>query len=195
MRYSRIARIIMRFFLLILASTMSIVSFLGGYSALVILSDEDNIDLDYDYDGNFFDEDDTSLRFKIDFKFRNVGYFDLEDLEIEFKVIVRYYHVNYTTPGVSDRRDILVYEAEEDFGDVESGLTLRDNIKIERNVVIGNVTDIYKNVDLNPPGDEPIAEFIAKDIIITGKYSLSLIEFRVEIDSYSIKSFDIEDWI
>jgi len=173
---------------------MSIVSFLGGYSALAILSDDDNIDLDYDYDGDFFDVNDTSLRFKIDFKFKNAGYFDLEDLEVEFKVIVRYYHKDYYVPGESFRRDILVYEAEEDFGDVESGLTLRDNIKIERKVVMGNVTDILLNVDTNPPGDEPIAEFIAKDIIITGKYSLNLIEFRVEIDSYSIKAFDKEDW-
>jgi hypothetical protein len=174
---------------------MSIVSFLGGYSAIVILSDENNIDLDYDYDGNLFDVNDTSLRFKVDFKFRNVGYFDLEDLEVEFKVYVRYWHENYTTPGVSTRRDVMIYEAEEDFGDVGSGMTLRDNIKIERNVIIGNVTDIYQNVDTNPPDDDPIASFIAKHIIITGKYSLGLIRFRVEIDKYTIKNIELEDWI
>jgi len=33
-------------------------------------------------------------------------------------------------------------------------------------------------------------EFIAKDIIITGKYSLNLIEFRVEIDKYSVAKLE-----
>ena len=52
MRYSRLVRLIARLFLLILASTMSLVSFLGGYSALLILSDEDNIDLDVTFEGD-----------------------------------------------------------------------------------------------------------------------------------------------
>ena len=192
MRTARLIRSIVRLLLLILASTMSLVSFLGGYSALLILSDEDNIDFDYSYEGKILDVNDTTgpLMFKVEFKFKNVGYFDLEDLELELEVYVRYYHENYTTLGKSVRREIKAYEGENDFGDCESGQTLRDNFKIERRDVIGNVTDILYNIDKNPPGDEPVLEFIARDIIITGKYSLNLIKFRVEIDKYTVAKLE-----
>lgn len=183
MRYSRIARLIIRFFLLILASTMSIVSFLGGYSAVLILSDEDNIDLDHDMRGNFFDVNDTTFKFEVDFKFKNVGYFDLEDLEIELELYARYYHWNLTIPGVSDRKEVLVYETEEDLGTVENGQTLRDAIKIERGDIEANVTDILINLDISK---DPWLEFIARDIVIKGKYSLNLIEFKVEIEKYKV---------
>lgn len=178
MRYSRIARLIMRFFLLMLASTMSIVSFLGGYSAVLILSDEDNIDLDYDMRGNFFDVNDTTFKFEVDFKFKNVGYFDLEDLEIELELYARYYQL-----GVSDRKEVLVYETEEDLGTVENGQTLRDAIKIERGDIKANVTDIFINLDISK---DPWLEFIARDIVIKGKYSLNLIEFKIEIKKYKV---------
>ena len=74
MRYSRIVRLILRFFLLILASTMSLVSFLGGYSAFLILSDEDNIDVDFSYEGDLFDPTDPNFEFKIEVNFNNKGY-------------------------------------------------------------------------------------------------------------------------
>jgi len=188
MRASRLFRLIARLLLLILASTMSLVSFLGGYSAVLILSDEDNIDFDYSYEGRILDVNDTTgpLMFKVEFKFKNVGYFDLEDLELELEVYVRYYHENYTTPGKSVRREIKAYEGENDFGDCESGQTLRDNFKIERSDIICDVRDIYDNYDKNPPDNEPIVEIIARDIIVTGKYSLNLIKFRVEIDKFKV---------
>ncbi|TFG24783.1 MAG: hypothetical protein EU529_03080 [Promethearchaeota archaeon] len=189
MRTARLIRSIARLLLLILASTMSLVSFLGGYSAVLILSDEDNIDFDYSYKGRILDVNDTTLEFRVEFKFKNVGYFDLEDLELELEVYVRYYHEDYL-PGKSVRREIKAYEGEEDFGDCESGLTLRDNFKIVRSDVLCNVTDIRYNYDKNPPDNEPIVEIIARDIIITGKYSLSLIEFRVEIEKYSVAKLE-----
>ena len=192
MRTERAIRLIARLFLLILASTMSLVSFLGGYSAVLILSDEDNIDLDNSYTGNVLDVNDTTMVFKVEFKFKNVGYFDLEDLELELELYIRYYHENYL-PGKSIRRDIKVYEGDDDFGDCESGQTLRDNFKIERSDILCNITDIYNNIDRNPPDNEPIVEIIAKDVIITGKYSLNLIKFRVEIDKYTVAELEKGD--
>ena len=189
MRASRLFRLIARLLLLILASTMSLVSFLGGYSAVLILSDEDNIDFDYSYKGLILDINDTTLEFRVEFKFKNVGYFDLEDLELELEVYVRYYHEDYL-PGKSVRREIKAYEGEEDFGDCESGQTLRDNFKIQRSDILCDIKDIRNNYDENPPGNEPIVEIIAKDIIITGKYSLNLIKFRVEIDKYKVTELE-----
>ena len=48
------------------------------------------------------------------------------------------------------------------------------------------MTDILYNIDMNPPDNEPVLEFIAEEIVITGKYSLNLIKFKVEIDKYTV---------
>ena len=45
MRPERIFRLVVRIFLFVLASSMSLVSFLGGYSAALILTNEENIQI------------------------------------------------------------------------------------------------------------------------------------------------------
>jgi len=95
MRTSRLFRLIIRVFLLLLASSMSLVSFLGGYSALLILGDEDNIDLDINFEGDPF-LDPNNFEIDIEFEINNLGYFDLEDLEIELRLYLIYGRLNQT---------------------------------------------------------------------------------------------------
>ena len=120
MRTSRLIRLVIRFFLLLLASSMSIVSFLGGYSALLILGDEDNIDLDIDFVGNPF-VDPNNFEIDIEFEIYNLGYFDLEDIEIELRLYLIYGRLNQTNAEKNTTQSIKIYDDEKSFKTIEAG--------------------------------------------------------------------------
>ena len=187
MRTSRAIRLIMRFFLLLLASSMSLVSFLGGYSALLILGNEDNIDLDIDFEGDPFTD---PLNFEIDIEFEiyNMGYFDLEDLNIEMKLYLVYDWVNLTAGPQGDGRNITryvkIYEDDKSFKTIEAGEKKKNSITIDTEDLLKiNLTEIKDNADRTR---DPVIEFEADEIIIKAKYSLGLISFKVEIEDYKL---------
>jgi len=189
MRYARVARLIARIFLLLLASTMSLVSFLGGYSALLILGDEKNIDLNVDMTGNMLNTNDTTFELKIGFKFDNKGYFDLEDLKIELELSMVYEYFNYSGDGKNKPIGVSLYEGKKTFKTVENGEKLKGSISIERadlEITDAIASDIYNHID---PRKDII--FMGDRIAISGKYSLGLISFNVEIEDYEIESFKI----
>ena len=138
MRPERIFRLIVRLFLFILASSMSLVSFLGGYSAALILTNEDNIDIDVAYDGNPFDGDPTDFEIDIEFEINNLGYFDLEDLEVEMLLILRYDRV---TAGGNVSTDIKLYEDDKSFATIPAGE--KKKFKISIDYEIKNCCDAY----------------------------------------------------
>jgi len=186
MRYSRLVRLIMRIFLLLLASTMSLVSFLGGYSALLILGDEDNIDLNVNMTGDMFNINDTTFEIELKFEFDNKGYFDLEDLKIELEISMLYDYINYTVLGQNDTLTVKIFEEEKSFKTVENGEKLKGSISIEREdleLSDSQITDIVKNMDRTR---SPMTEFVANKLEISGKYSLGLISFKVEIEDYEL---------
>jgi hypothetical protein len=181
MRTSRAFRLIIRLFLLLLASSMSLVSFLGGYSALLILGDEDNIDLDIDFEGELLDPD---FEIQIEFEINNLGYFDLEDLNIEMKLYLVYDWVNKTGDGTNVTQYVKIYEDDKSFRTIEAGETKKNSITIElEDLEKVNLTEI---VLFSDKFRDPVIEFVAEEIVIKAKYSLGLLSFKVVIEDYEL---------
>jgi len=191
MRTARLIRLIARLFLLILASTMSLVSFLGGYSALLILGDEDNIELDVDFStGGYLDPAvvDNPLEFgiNIEFKIYNEGYFDLEDLRIEMELWM-IYHEDVDKNGESEPISIRIYRGDKSFSTIEAGKEKKNKIKIDiYDLAVINWSHIEANADRNKK-----VYFEAYDIEISAKYSLGLIAFRVVIDKMELEGYEL----
>ena len=188
MRYSRIARIIMRFFLLILASTMSFISFLGGYSALLILSDEDNIDLDVGFEGDIF-VDPTQFAIEIEFTVYNEGYFDLEDLKIEMALELIYYNKTGGHNNDPYPIGIMIYDDDKSFKTIPAGVEKKNKITIDYEDLIGTVDwyEIIANADYTKE-----VAFQAEDIEISARYSLGLIKFEVEIEELDLGDYKLD---
>jgi len=189
MRTSRLIRLIMRIFLLLLASSMSFVSFLGGYSALLILGDEDNIDLDVKIDGDPF-RDPANSEIKIEFELYNMGYFDLEDLEIELKLVLKYWS-NKT--GTSVETKVKLYDDEKSFSTIKAGHKKKNSITIEsKDLITLNFTGIYSNLDWTK---DPLIKLVAEKVLISARYSLGLIKLKIEIEDYTIDKIEKEDLV
>ena len=187
MRYSRIARVIMRIFLLILASSMSFISFLGGYSALLILGDEDNIDLDVGFDGDLFAQR-ANFKINIEFTVYNEGYFDLEDLEIELKLEMIFYNRSWGSVAAFPVY-IIIYDDHKSFDTIQAGTEEKNEITIDLEDLLKNVPDIDLLL-LNADPDKDIA-FEAQDIKIKAKYSLGLIAFKIKIDNIDLGDYEL----
>lgn len=187
MRPERIFRLVVRIFLFILASSMSLVSFLGGYSAAMILTNEKNIDIDVEYEGNPFDPAST-FQIDIEFTINNLGYFDLEDLEIELKLDIRFDWVNKTVAGKNDTIDITIFKGEKSFRTTPAGedKTHKINIK-EDDLEVVNFTEIFINADKYR---DPIFDFVANELIIRAKYTSGLISFEANIEDFKIGGFE-----
>ena len=191
MRYSRLVRLIARLFLLILASTMSLVSFLGGYSALLILGDEDNIDLDVDFStGNLLEDplnfNPDEFKIQVEFEINNQGYFDLEDLRIEMELWI-IYHEDPPGGGDSGPVPIRIYEDHKSFSTIEAGEKEKNKITIDYDdLKVINWTHIAYNID--PDKD---IYFKAYNIDISAKYSLGLIAFKIKIDEMDLGDYKI----
>jgi hypothetical protein len=168
---------------------MSLVSFLGGYSAAMILTNEDNIEIDVDYEGDPFDPAST---FEIDIKFtiNNLGYFDLEDLEIELDLDIKFDWVNKTVPGKNESIVLTLFEGEKSFRTTTAGdkKTYKINIK-EDDLEPVNFTEILIHADKYR---DPIFDFIADELIISAKYTLGLISFKAEIKNFKIGGYEEE---
>jgi len=188
MRPERIFRLIVRIFLFILASSMSLVSFLGGYSAALILTNEENIQIDVDYEGDPF-LNPTDFEIDIEFEINNLGYFDLEDLKIELKLHLKYDRV---TAGGNVSTEIKLYEGEKKFSTVEAGDKRKFKLGIEYDdLETINFTDIAQNADLFR---DPVFDFVAAELVISAKYSLGLISFKAEIEDMDLGGFEEKVW-
>ncbi|MFX1390751.1 MAG: hypothetical protein ACFE9Z_11860 [Promethearchaeota archaeon] len=109
MRPSRVFRLIFRIFVSLLAVSVTIVSILGGLSAVIILTNPNNIAIDPG-DINFdFNPSPLNVNFSLPFNITNAGYFDLENLEMTIDLYLNYDHVNYTVPGVNVTRTVQIF--------------------------------------------------------------------------------------
>ncbi|MFX1256708.1 MAG: hypothetical protein ACFFAN_02530 [Promethearchaeota archaeon] len=211
MRYPQLFKIIIRVILLSITLSLSFVSFLGGLSALMILSDEDNIKIpDGDTESNLEDileeirdevkADMGSLirfmwwdnitdrlvedfEFEIPFKIKNVGYFDLEDLYTRVIIDMVYEDVD------GDEQSAEIYDKEKEWGDIERGKTLRDKYEadgddlIDKNFPNGSEINFNEDIDFEA------------DITISATYSLGLLTFEVELEDFEVfDSIEIEDY-
>lgn len=189
MRAERLFRLIIRIFLLILASSMSLVSFLGGYSAAMILTNEENIDIDVDYEGNpFLDYDNFEIEIK--FEINNLGYFDLEDLEVELELNLVYDWKNKTGNEVNVTTEVKLYEGEKSFATIPAGERKKFKISIDYEDIELTAIDFYnikQNADLTR---DPIFSFEAEELVISAKYSLGLISFEAHIEDMDLGGFE-----
>lgn len=130
MRPARVFRWLIRLFVLILTLSVTMVSIFGGLSAVMILSNPDNIgidtgnaDLNIDYDIGGIND----INFTLPFNITNAGFFNLEDLKINVGIWLEYWHVNLTIPGVNSSNIVKIFDKTTEFGNIKKGATLRDN--------------------------------------------------------------------
>ncbi|MHA2182541.1 MAG: hypothetical protein ACXAAH_14060 [Promethearchaeota archaeon] len=132
MRVSRVFRLLFRIFIGLLTFSVTIVSFLGGLSAVNILMNADyNIGIDLankqfemDFDISGF----HGANFSIPFNFTNDGYFDLENLQLRFELAMNYSEVDFPAPGINGTNTLYIFNKTQSFGSVPKGLTGNFNI-------------------------------------------------------------------
>jgi len=168
---------------------MSLVSFLGGYSAALILTNEENIQIDVDYEGDPFL---NPLDFEIDIEFEinNVGYFDLEDLEIDLVLTLVYDWKNKTGNGINVSTEVTLYEGDKKFATIPAGERKKFKISIDYEDIELTAIDFYnisQNADLTR---DPVFDFVAEELKISAKYSLGLISFKAEIEDMDLGGFE-----
>jgi hypothetical protein len=170
---------------------MSFVSFLGGYSAAMIFTDEDNIDIDLDYEnGNIFALDPSNFSITIEFTFNNRGYFDLEDLEVELELKVIYEWFNKTGDGTNVTSSVTIFDGDKTFKTINAGEIKKNKINIEYDDLEPyNYTDIALRVNLLR---DPIFEFEAEELTVSAKYSLGLLSFKATIEDFNLGDFEEE---
>jgi len=166
---------------------MSLVSFLGGYSAALILTNEDNIDIDVDYEGNPF-LDITTFEIDIEFEINNLGYFDLEDLKVELELNFVFDWKNKTGNGINVRTEVKIFEGEKSFATIPAGerKKFRVNINFEDLEPV-NFSIFDENADKTR---DPVFEFEAEELKISAKYSLGLISFEAHIEDMDLGKFE-----
>ena len=128
MRPSRVFRQLFRIFIFLLTISVTLVSILGGLSAVLILSNPNNVGIDgesvdINLDYNYITREIENVNFSFPFNFTNAGYFDLENFELKIQIGMNYSHVNWTAPGVNGTRFIRIFEDSKDFEDIPKGKT------------------------------------------------------------------------
>lgn len=158
MRPARIFRWAVRILVLFLTATMSIVSVLGGLSAVNLLANPNNIRVP---SGPITDYNLTSGEpyVVIPFNLTNAGYFDLTDLELEFRIN------NGSESGV-------VHDGSENYGTITQGETF---------VNYYNATNLDLDVLI-------YSSNLFANITVSARYSLNLISFDVNIVNMNVSA-------
>ena len=128
MRASRVFRLIFRIFIYLLTISVTVVSILGGLSAVLILSNPNNIGIDTDNaEFNIQINNSTyeieNLDFTLPFNLTNAGYFDLENLKLSIDMAMNYTEVDYPSPGVNETRIRAIFSKTQLFGNIAKGTT------------------------------------------------------------------------
>ena len=170
-------------FILIIASMLAYVAFIGGYSALLILEDEDSIDLDVNFSGDIMINP-SLFEIEMDFTIDNKGYSDLEDFTIEMELLM-IYHTDTNNDGVGEPVEVTFFDDDKTFDAIKAGEEEKRSFKIEyEDITNVNWNDILLNA-------EPVYDiiFIAETIVISAKYSYSLLSFKVELEDTDLGTY------
>ncbi|TXT60580.1 MAG: conserved exported protein of unknown function [Promethearchaeota archaeon] len=158
MRAARVFRWIVRIFVLFLTVSMTVLSVLGGLSAVQILNDPNNVQIP---SGSLdFNLTSTEPYINVPFRITNAGYYDLTNLTISFKIEMD----NATEVSQT------IYDDTESFGDILHGETLDGNYNATNFIT----TDFY----FDPT-------FLA-NITVSASYSLDLISFEVRLINLNV---------
>ena len=184
MRPSRVFRLIFRSFIFLLTISVTIVSILGGLSAILILSDQNNIGVDPDAAEFNLDINNVTLAidnidFTLPFNLTNAGYFDMENLELSIQIALNYSHVDYPVPGVNTTRQIQIFTKLHNFGTIAKGTTGFFNFTgVFSDFNVGAFPNFTTQVDwLRGP---PAIEFYA-NLTISLDYSIGLHSLTIGI--------------
>ncbi|NVM38239.1 MAG: hypothetical protein HWN81_21775 [Candidatus Lokiarchaeota archaeon] len=184
MRPSRVFRLIFRIFIFLLIISITLVSILGGLSAVLILTtpdtiglDTDNADFDLQINNSTFEVEDFS--FTLPFNLTNSGFFDLENLELLINLNLNYSHVDDPVPGVNTTRQVQIFTKYQNFGNIPKGTTGTFTFTGDlSNFNLGVLPNFTSEVDWYR--GPPAIEFFA-DIIISLDYSIGLHTLRIGI--------------
>lgn len=189
MRPSRVFRWIIRILILVLTLSVTAVSFLGGMSAIMILSNQDNIGIDTDNADVNLDYNETTgvindINFTLPFNVTNAGFFDLEDLKIGFQIGLEYAHVNLTGTGENISQTVKIFDKISSFPTIKKGKTLYGNytgVYSDFAPFLGRLPDIA-DIDLTRV---PIFNFYA-NFTISLTYSLGLHSITLGINNVTV---------
>lgn len=192
MRPSRVFRLIVRVFISLLTFSVTVVSFLGGLSAVMILSNPDNFGVDvgnaeFNLDINSSTLEIENLNFSLPFNLTNAGYFDLENLQLGFQLGLNYSHIDGGGPGVNETRVVKILERTQNFGDIPKGLTYNFTYFADNSSFIhSNLPDPISEIDWfrGPPALEFYANFT-----ISLDYSIGMHTLIIKIINFSIGDF------
>jgi len=127
LRVSRVFRLIFRIFISLLTLSVTIVSILGGLSAVLILSNPENIGVDPGNVDINFNYPPLDINFTLPFNITNAGFFDLENLELKIDLSMNYSHVDYPIVGVNETKEVQIFSNSTNFGTVPKGTTRNFN--------------------------------------------------------------------
>ncbi len=161
MRPARVFRWIVRIFILILTASMSLVSILGGMSAVNILGDSNNIQVPYGSVSFYHTGPLAGWNLTVPFLINNTGYFDLTSFEIGISIEMSY---NLSL-------NEIIFNGNQNFDDIPNGEILVDFFFI---------TGFTKSYPLTGPPS------FNCDITASGSYSLNLISFEIHILNYNL---------
>ena len=193
MRPSRVFRLLFRLFILLLMLSVTVVAFLGGLSAVMILSNQDNFGIDtgnaeFNIDFNNSTLEIENINFSLPFNLTNVGYFDLENLQLGIQLGLNYSHIDGGGPGVNVTRVVKILERTQNFGDITKGLTgdfiiFGDNSSF----LHANFPDLVTEIDWfrGPPPLEFYANFTISLDYSLGMHSLSITIINVFVGDFT----------
>jgi len=180
MRVSRIIRLIVRIVLYVFTISLTIVSLLGGLSAITIITNPDNIGIpDGDITFTFNATNPADNYINIPFNFTNDGYFELSNLFVRVRLNMTYGHYSGGGPtalNVTTTRNI--FDGNHTINSIPATQTINSNLE-------GDSSE-FKNIPLpaNISSVEPV--IFGADIFVSASYSLNLLAFRVEILNFTI---------
>ncbi|MFX0188130.1 MAG: hypothetical protein ACFE8A_10380 [Candidatus Hodarchaeota archaeon] len=183
MKQLRYAKLSIQAFILIIASMLAYVAFIGGYSALLILEDEDNIDLEANFVGDIM-VNPSLFEIEIDFTIDNKGYSDLEDITIEIELLMVYQR-DTNNDGIGEPVEVTIFDDDESFDAIKAGKEETRSFKIKyEDITNVNWNDILLNAE---PAYDIL--FTAETIVISATYSYSLLSFKVELEDTDLGTY------
>lgn len=190
MRPSRVFRLLIRIFILLLTISVSIVAFLGGLSAVMILSNPDNFGIDTGNAEFNIDFNNSTLKFEnvnftLPFNITNAGYFDLENLQLELQLGLNYSHID---GGLNKTRVAKILDRSQYYGDIPKGLTgdftfYGDNSSF----IYSNFPDPLTEIDWfrGPPPLEFYANFTISLDYSIGMQSISITAINIFVGDFT----------
>ena len=180
MRISRIFRLIARVFIYVFTISLTIVSLLGGLSAITIISNPDNIGIPDGPIELYFDPSTpANNNITIPFNFTNDGYFELTNLFVRVRLNMTYKHYSGGGPSAENTTTTTnVFDGNQTINSILATQTYKGSL-------FGDSSD-FKNIP-NPANIsivDPVT--FGADILVSASYSLNLLTFRVEIINLSI---------